>query len=92
MQYDAALAIAGAIRSSSREKLYQEQGLESLRKWDWCRKLHYLFKIIKGESADYLFKIRPSVRRAYSTRNTNNFCYLNTRHNFLSFSKEIIQI
>lgn len=32
MQYDAALATAGAIRSSSREKLYQEQGLESLRK------------------------------------------------------------
>ena len=32
MQYDEALAIAGAIRSSSREKLYQEQGLESLRK------------------------------------------------------------
>ena len=27
-QYDAALAITGAIRGSSREKLYQELGLE----------------------------------------------------------------
>ena len=32
VQYNAALAITGAIRSTSREKLYQELGLESLRK------------------------------------------------------------
>ena len=31
VQYDAALAIIGAIRGSSREKLYQELGLESLK-------------------------------------------------------------
>ena len=31
VQYNAALAIMGAIRSSSREKLYQELGLESLK-------------------------------------------------------------
>ena len=30
IQYNAALAITGAIRGSSREKLYQELGLESL--------------------------------------------------------------
>ena len=33
VQYDAALAITGAIRGSSREKLYQELGLESLKSW-----------------------------------------------------------
>ena len=32
VQYNAALAITGAIRGTSREKLYQELGLESLRK------------------------------------------------------------
>ena len=32
VQHKAALAIAGAIRGTSREKLYQELGLESLRK------------------------------------------------------------
>ena len=31
VQYNAALAITGAIRGSSREKLYQELGLESLK-------------------------------------------------------------
>ena len=33
VQYNAALAITGAIRGSSREKLYQELGLESLKSW-----------------------------------------------------------
>ena len=31
VQYNAALAITGAIRGSTREKLYQELGLESLK-------------------------------------------------------------
>ena len=31
VQYNAALAITGAIRGSSMEKLYQEIGLESLK-------------------------------------------------------------
>ena len=31
LQYNAALAITGAIRGSSREKLYQELGLDSLK-------------------------------------------------------------
>ena len=31
IQYNAALAITGAIRCSSREKLYQELGLETLQ-------------------------------------------------------------
>ena len=42
-QYNAALAITGAIRSSSREKLYQELGFESLQQRRWYRKL--CFKI-----------------------------------------------
>ena len=32
IQYSSALAIAGAIRGTSKEKLYQELGLESLEK------------------------------------------------------------
>ena len=40
IEYNAALAITGAIRGSSREKLYQELlGLESLQQWQWYRKL-----------------------------------------------------
>ena len=39
IQYNAALALIGAIRGSSREKLYQELGLESLQLRRWYRKL-----------------------------------------------------
>ena len=39
IQYDAALAITGAIKDTSREKFYQGLGLESLRKRRWYRKL-----------------------------------------------------
>ena len=37
IQYNAALAITGAIRGTSREKLYQELGLESLKDRKWLR-------------------------------------------------------
>ena len=37
VQYNSALPITGAIRGTSREKLYQEIGLESLRKRLWYR-------------------------------------------------------
>ena len=39
IQYNAALAIIGAIRETSKEKLYDELGLETLEKRRWYRKL-----------------------------------------------------
>ena len=39
LQYNAALAITGAIRGTSREKNYQELGLGSLQQRRWSRKL-----------------------------------------------------
>ena len=53
--------ITGVAKGTSREKLYQELGLESLRKRRWYRNLCYFFKIFKGQSPEYLFKILPSV-------------------------------
>ena len=46
IQYNACLAIAGAIRGSSREKIYQELGLESLGHRRWYRKICYFYKIL----------------------------------------------
>ena len=40
IQYNASLAMTGAIRSTSKEKLYEELGFESLQKKRWFRKLH----------------------------------------------------
>ena len=35
VQYKAALAVTGAIQGTSREKIYQELGLESLKSRRW---------------------------------------------------------
>ena len=39
IQYNACLALTGTIRGTSKEKLYQEVGLESLQLRRWYRKL-----------------------------------------------------
>ena len=39
VQYKAALVITGAIKGTSRDRLYQELGLESLADRRWSRKL-----------------------------------------------------
>ena len=48
IQYNAAIAITGAIRGTSSEKLYQELGLESLRSRRWLRKVCLFYKIYKN--------------------------------------------
>ena len=57
IQYNAALAITGAIRGSYREKLYQELGLESLQQRRWYRKLCYFFKLTKNKSPTSIYSI-----------------------------------
>ena len=48
LQYNAALAITGAIGGMSREKIYQKLGLEFLQQRRWYRKLCIVFKIYKN--------------------------------------------
>ena len=55
IQYNASLERTGAIRGSSREKIYQEVGLESLQHQQWYRNLCYFYKIYNAKSPDYLF-------------------------------------
>ena len=59
VQYNAALAITGAIKSKSQIKLYNELGLESLKFSRWFRKRRLLFKIIKHGLPEYLFNLIP---------------------------------
>ena len=54
IQYDAALAISGAIRGTTKETIYQELGFESLQQRPWYRKLRCLLKIIKNRSPSHL--------------------------------------
>ena len=82
IQYNACIAITGAIRGTSKEKIYQELGLESLESRRWFRKLCFFFKILKNKSPDYLFKIIPQRRSSYITRNSNEIPLFKTNHNF----------
>ena len=47
VQYNAALAITGAIRGTSKEKLYQELGLESLKDRVWLDESHNCIKLFR---------------------------------------------
>ena len=54
VQYKAAIAITGAIQSTSRNKTYEELGIESLKGRRWYRRLSCMFKIMKEETPNYL--------------------------------------
>ena len=45
IQYNACLALTGTIRGTSKEKLYQKLGLQSLQLHRWYRKLCLFYKI-----------------------------------------------
>ena len=86
IQYHSCLAITGAIRGSSTEKLYQELGFESLQQRRWYRKLCCLYKIIKNKSPRCLFNIIPARNPFYITRNHTNILLFKTNHIFLKSS------
>ena len=86
LQYNVCLAITGAIRGSSQEKLNQELGFESLQQRHWYRKLFSFYKVFKNESPRYLFNIIPIRNPAYSTRNHVNIPLFKTNHNFFKNS------
>ena len=66
VQYNAALAITGAIRGTSKEKLYQELvGLESLKDGRWLRRMPYLYKTISTKLPPYLYELIPPLRRSH---------------------------
>ena len=67
VQYNADLAITGAIRGTSKEKLYQELGFESLKDRRWLRRLCYLYKIVNTKQPAYLYDLIPPFQR--SSRN-----------------------
>ena len=86
LKYNAALAITGAIRGTSREKIYQELGLESLQQRSWYRKLCLFFKIHKNQCPKYLFDIIPQSNGQYRTRNAQNIPHINMKHQFFKNS------
>ena len=64
VQYHVALAIIGAIRGTSQEKLYQALGFESLKDRRRLRRLCYLYKLLNTEQPAYLYDLIPPVQRS----------------------------
>ena len=82
IQYRACLAITGAIRGTSREKIYQELGLESLQSRRWYRKLTMFYKIYKNKSPFYLFNLIPEKTSSYATRNVGQILLIKIKYKF----------
>ena len=73
VQYKACLAIAGAIQGTSRDSLYQELGLESLRVRRWYRKMIFFYRIVNELAPKYLTDIPPTANNcSYCTRSQTN--------------------
>ena len=70
VQYKAALAITGAIQGTSREKLYQELGFESLRDRRWYKRLSCMYKIMNRQAPNYLINLIPKCQQFFRTRNS----------------------
>ena len=85
IQCNAALAIMGAIRTS-REKLYEELGFESLQQRSLYRKLCCFFKIINNQSPWYLFQLVPSPNIIYFSPNSENIPQLRTKRDIFKNS------
>ena len=78
MEYKACLQITGAVQGTSHERLYEELGLESFSDRRWVRKLTFFYKIIKGNSPQYLSNyLKGNNNSVYNTRSASQIS-LNT--------------
>ena len=71
LQYKVALAITGAIQGTSRNKIYEELGLESLKARRWYKRLSCMFKIMNEEAPKYLINLIPKRNQTRITRNSH---------------------
>ena len=68
VQYKTYLAITGAIQGTFRERLYKELGLESPSDRRWVRKLTLSYKIVNGNSPQYLSNyLKGNSNSVYNT-------------------------
>ena len=69
VQYSAALAVTGAWKGTSRERLYEELGWESLDSQRWTRRLTLFYKIVNKLTPAYMLHSIPPLQQAqYSLR------------------------
>ena len=67
IRYNTCLAITGAIRGSSRDKIYEKLGLESIQHRQWYRKLCYFYELYNRKSPNYLPQLISLTPKKYIT-------------------------
>ena len=72
IQYNAALAITGAIKETSQSKFKKKLGFESLKFRRWFQKLCTFYKIRTTGVPEYLFDLIPETNHTYNTRSSDN--------------------
>ena len=85
MQYKATLAITGAIEGTSRDKIYQELGLESLESRRWYKRLSCMFKMMKEKAPTNLINLVPKCEPTIRTWN-NSIPTFNCRTDCFKYS------
>ena len=73
VQYNAALAITGTIKGTSRERLYEELGFENLSDRRKYRRLVTFFNIVNCSGPSYLTKLLPNKQRSYNPHRSQFF-------------------
>ena len=67
-QYNAAMAITGTIRGTSKEKLYEELEFETMKKRRWFRRLCCFYKTLNNQTPVYLYSLLSPPNKHYNTR------------------------
>ena len=75
VQYQAALAISGAWKGTSTDKIYKELGWESLHHRRCFRRITQFYKIMNGLTPQYLVDPIPTPRRHLFGRHATNDLY-----------------
>ena len=71
VQYNACLAITGAIRGTNADSIYAELGLESLSARRWYQELVFFYKIVHSLFPPYLTAyINTASKSSHSTRSS----------------------
>ena len=66
IQYNVALVITGAIRGTSKGKLYKELGLESSKDRRCLRRMSYLYKIISTKLPRFWYQLISPLQKVTS--------------------------
>ena len=86
IQYNAALAITGAIKGTSREQIYNELGFESLDRRRWYRKMLLFWKILNDYTPSYLKNPLPMLQNTRNPGRQNNLTGFRKNTNFFASS------